>query len=558
MESTSSATANPADRTGTGAATIAGPGVGQRAGSRSLGARIAAAVRAARAASVERKFLTVLLLLFFAKGIILTFVHAPYSGHDEVAHYTYLRYVAEEQRIPVIPDLSEWRTTYETARTYDHDRLPPEFWKYCRFTTADWGAGCGGVRASPSPVYAATLPPRGDAIPMGWVYTANHPPLYYLVMTPVYWLSSGQSIEGQLYILRLAAIPFGLLTVLFAYLTARTLFPRDQFLAMMVPAFVAFQPQIAYEAAMLNNDILAICFTSALVSLLALGLKQRFPLRVCLWIGFSFGLAMLAKNTSAVSAPVIAFAMIFGLGVRRWREWLPKGALTALVAALLVWPWFLYMDRTYGDFTALGRIRELQYWNYGRGNSPTIWELLSSRNFVWSRWHETWGAFGWRLNYLSSDLMRIILWVTLVGTVGIGVWAYRFWTVQKPILREDDPARAAALRARAESVFDLQRWQVVGILTMGVTCLVSYYAILQFGTTFSLTQARYYFPAIVPAAILLMLGFRALFPESWLPYVQTALFAGMIAMTVTIYTAYVLPYWATADKRYTDILPFYR
>ena len=521
--------------------------------SRSLAGRIAAAVRSA---TVERKFLAVLLVLFFAKGIILTFVHAPYTGHDEVAHYAYLRYVADERRLPVIPDLNEWSEGFSGRGSSSHDRMPPELWKYCRYATSDWGAGCQGADRLEQPVYEAFL--MGSAIPMGWVYTANHPPLYYLVMTPVAWLSAGQSIEGQLYILRLAAIPFGLLTVLFAYLTTRTLFPRDRFLALMVPAFVAFQPQIAYEAAMLNNDILAICFTSALIFLLALGLKQRFPLRVCLWIGFSFGLAMLAKNTSAVSAPVIAFAMIFGLGVRRWREWLSKGVLTALVAALLVWPWLLYMDRTYGDFTALGRIRELQYWNYGRGDSPTIWELFSNRNFVWSRWHETWGAFGWRLNYLSAELMRIILWVTLIGTIGIAVWALRFWRVQKPILREDDPTRAAALRHRAESVFDLQRWQVVGILTMGVTCLVSYYAILQFGTTFSLTQARYYFPAIVPAALLLMLGFRALFPREWLPYVQTALFAGMIALTVTIYTAYVIPYWASADKLYREILPFYR
>ena len=504
---------------------------------------VARATSAIRATTATRRFLILLLTIFFAKGVIIAFVHPPFTGHDEVAHYAYLRYVAEERRIPVIPDLNEWRTRRAATRGSAQDQIPPTLWPYCQYATRDWDPGCKAERYRSNPVYAMSL--GGELFPTGWVYTANHPPLYYLVMTPVYWLSSGQSIEGQLYILRLAAIPFGLLTVLFAYLTARTLFPRDQFLAMMVPAFVAFQPQIAYEAAMLNNDILAICFTSALIYLLALGLKQRFPLRVCLWIGFSFGLAMLAKNTSAVSAPVIAFAMIFGLGVRRWREWLPKGALTALVAALLVWPWFLYMDRTYGDFTALGRINELQYWNYNDSEAPSIWGQLSSESFVWDRWRETWGHFGWRLIFLSSSLYRVLLWVTLVGTVGIGVWAYRFWTVQKPILREDDPARAAALRARAESVFDLQRWQVVGILTMGVTCLVSYYAILQFGTTFSLTQARYYFPAIIPAAILLMLGFRALFPEHALRWVRTGLFVAMVVLTLVIYSGYVIPYWTT-------------
>jgi len=378
------------------------------------------------------------------------------------------------------------------------------------------------------------------------------------VMAPVYWLSTSQSIEGQLYVLRLAAIPFGLLTILSAYLTVRTLLPRDQFVAMMVPALVVFQPQIAYEAAMLNNDILAIACTSAVVYFLTLGLKRRFPVRICLLIGFSLGLAMLAKNTSATAAPIIAFAMVLGLGVRNWRAWLSKGAITAATAALLIWPWFLYLYRTYGDFTAFGRIRELQYWNYNRGDAPSIWGQLSNKGFVWDRWRETWGHFGWRRIWLSDDLYGLLLWITMIGTVGIGLWAYRFWKVQQPILQADDPAKATALRARAESIFDLERWQVVGILTMGVTCLVSYYAILQFGTTFSLTQARYYFTAIIPAAILLMLGFRALFPKRVLHYAQTGLFLAMVGLTLVIYTGYVIPYWASKGKLFVHIDPFYR
>jgi len=551
LESTSPGTATPTERSEPGADEIAESG--ELTGSR--GDRIVSAITGA---SVEHKFLAALLILFLAKGIILTFVHAPYTGHDEVAHYAYLETVVEAHRLPVIPDLTEWRVAYEEVGISAHDRIPPGFWKYCRFTTPDWGAGCAGINREQDAVYAATLPPRGDLIPTGWIYTANHPPLYYIVMAPIFWLSSSQSIEGQLYILRLAAIPFGLLTVLFAYLTVRTLLPRDQFLAMMVPAFVVFQPQIAYEAAMLNNDILAITFTSALIYLLALGLKYRFPLRTCLWIGFCFGLAILSKNTAATAAPIIAFAMVLGLGVHNWRAWLAKGAVTAAVAGILIWPWFLYMYRTYGDFTALGRIRELQYWNYNREEAPSIWNQLSSKSFAWERWKESWGHFGWRRIFLSNDLYGLLLWITIIGTVGIGLWAYRFWKVQEPILREDDPVRANAMRARAEAIFDLERWQVLGVATMGITCIVSYYAILQFGTTFSLTQARYYFTAIIPAAILVMLGFRSLFPKSWLPYVQAALFMGMVSLTLVIYTAYVIPYWASADKRYLDILPFYR
>jgi 4-amino-4-deoxy-L-arabinose transferase-like glycosyltransferase len=392
------------------------------------------------------------------------------------------------------------------------------------------------------------------------VYTANHPPLYYLVMTPLYWLSDGASIEARLYLLRLAAIPFGLLTVLFAYLTARTLFPRDRFLAMTVPAFVAFQPQISYEGAMLNNDVLAITFTSAVVYLLARGLRDRFPIRIVVLIGFCYGLAVLSKNTALTTGAIIAFAMVLGLGVRKWREWLPKGFIAAGTTALMIWPWYLYMYRTYGDFTGLGRIDALQgWWNYGGSDlRPSIWDQLSSKPFFWMRWGETWGYFGWRLIPLGTDLLRVLLWITLVGTIGIAVWAMRLWWVNHRLLKAETDEQAREIARAADGVFVLERWQVVGVLTMGVTCLLAYYAILQFGKTFSLTQARYFFPAIVPAAVLLMLGFRSLLPRRWLPYGRATIFLGLVILTVVIYSAYVLPYWASADKAFRDIDPFYQ
>jgi hypothetical protein len=63
----------------------------------------------------EKRFITLLLVLFIAKGVIITFAHAPYSGHDEVAHYAYLQVVAEEGRIPELPDLEEWRASMSTT-----------------------------------------------------------------------------------------------------------------------------------------------------------------------------------------------------------------------------------------------------------------------------------------------------------------------------------------------------------------------------------------------------------------------------------------------------------
>jgi 4-amino-4-deoxy-L-arabinose transferase-like glycosyltransferase len=506
----------------------------------------------------ERRFVTLLLLVFIAKGVILTFVHAPYSGHDEVAHYAYLQVLSEEGRVPLLPELTAWRDVYQADGEYSHDRIPGEFWKYCRRATIDWSPGCQDPRFLDQPIYAMSL--AGEYFPTGWIYTANHPPLYYLVMSPLYWLTESFSIESQLYALRLAAIPFGVLTMVMGWLTARTLFRGDRFLSLMVPAFIAFQPQISYEAAMLNNDILAIAFTSVVVYLLVRGLRQGFPLGTVALVGFFYGLAVLSKNTSLTTGAIIAAAMILGIGVRRWREWLAKGALVATVAGLMIWPWYLYMWKTYGDFTGLARIRELQYWNYDGSERPTVWAQLVSKRFFFMRWRETWGEFGWRLVPLGDPetrewwLLRLLLLVSLVAAIGLAVWAIRLYRTQRRMLAPDDRGPGIA----PDAIFVMARWQVVGVLTMGLTCGLAYYAILQFGTTFSLTQARYYFPAIVPAAILFVLGLRAILPRRWHPYAQAGLVLGLALLNVVIYSAYVLPFWSTAGIDTVDLPQFYR
>lgn len=509
---------------------------------------LARAWAAILAASVERKFITILLLIFLAKGIAISFIHVPFSGHDEIAHYTYLETVATEHRVPVIPDLAEWQATYEANGTDTADRMPAKLWPYCQFVTRDWGF-CGDPKCE-EPCFLQYIPDGNNNYgigPNGWVYTANHPPLYYIVMTPLFWLSDGWSLTNQLYLLRLAAIPFGMLTVLFSYLAVRALFPTDRFLAFTVPAFVAFQPQISYESAMLNNDILAIAFTSGVVWLVILGLRKRFPVWNVLLIGFLYGLAMLSKNTSATAGAIIAFAMIAGLGWKHWKAWLPKGALAALTAGLLVWPWYLFMWTTYGNFTALRQIRQLQWWNYTNGEEPTIWSQLSSKRFFWNRWGETWGDFGWRLIPLSDTLLRVLFWIALFGVVGLGIYAIRFWRAQRPILAAATDEEAAAIAAREDSTLGIARWQVVALVTLGLSCVLAYFAILQFGLTFSLTQARYFFPAITAGSILMMLGIRSWFPARWLPWVQVAIFVGLLVLNLVIYSEYVVP-WSNTGQ----------
>lgn len=498
--------------------------------------------------SVASRVLVVMLTVFFLKGIVIAHIHDPFTGHDEVAHYAYLRVVATEGRVPLIPDPAMWKAPDAIANPNAFDRIPSYFWKYCQFSTQDW-SGCGDNQC-PDSCYLHVDKTDGKIMPAGWIYTANHPPLYYLMMTSIYWLTDHLTPEEQLVWFRYAAIPFGMLTVLLAYHTVRVLFPNDprQFLAITVPAVVAFQPQVSYEAAMLNNDILAIALTSVVIWLTAIGLRKRFPVWNCVLIGAFLGLALLAKTTSITVAALIAVAMVLGLGWRNWRAWVPRGMIAAGVAGLVAWPWFLYMYLTYGDFTALNRIHALQWWNYADIPAPTIWTQLTDREFVWRIWGQIWGGFGWHLISLSDDLLRILYYAVLFGAWGLAIYVAR---VSIPVLTkarrkgtQQTAPHSASTRALA---MPFDRAQVIGLAMLGVMAVVSYAAILQFGTQFQGTQARYAFPSVNACAILLMVGVRSWFPKRWLPMVAIIVIVGLIWLNLEIYRTYVIP-WNEAHR----------
>jgi 4-amino-4-deoxy-L-arabinose transferase-like glycosyltransferase len=345
-------------------------------------------------------------------------------------------------------------------------------------------------------------------------------------MTPLYWASDRYSPETQQYLLRMAAIPFGIATVVLAFLLARTLFPGDKFLAMAVPTFVAFQPQISYEASMVNNDILAIALYSLILYLVVVGIRDRFPIRTTLVIGLALGLALLTKGTALTVAPVIALAILLAVGWKNVRGWIGRGALVAMPAAVLAAPWYVFLYRTYGNLDGLDQIEALQYWNNPAG---TFFGMLTDRQFVIMRFRETWGEFGWRDIPLSTTLLWIIAIPTMLAIVGL----VRYLIVAT---RREPPETT-------DPVLRLARWQWIGLAMLGLVCVISYLAVIQFGTRFALTQARYFFPAVNAGTLLLMLGLRTIIPKSFHGYAQGALFAALFLLNAVILTQYVIPHY---------------
>jgi 4-amino-4-deoxy-L-arabinose transferase-like glycosyltransferase len=488
--------------------------------------------------------LALLLVAFTGKQMFSVFAFPAFSGHDEVAHMAYLQIVADERRIPVMPDLDEWqRTRIELRNSLSDDEdeallpgddIPDAFYSWCRYVL-DWYCEPDSPRWGTNPPRVVSV--RGEYFPSGWLYTANHPPLYYLLMTPVHLLSKalGLGVVGEHYALRMAAIPFGAATVLFAFLIARAIFPGDRVLQLTTPALVAFQPQIAYESAMVNNDILSIAMFSWLLWLLVTGLRDGFTGRRCVWLGVALGLGLLVKSTMLVAAPVIALAIVLGTGWRNVRDWLPLGAVVVLPAALIASPWYAFMRRTYGNLDAFAQIAALQgWWNKPAG---TFLGMLFDPAFVGMRFREAWGEYGWRMMPLGLGTLGAIGIGSVICLAGLYLYAV---LLARGIGDPTDPVERP------------EHWQKQALFVLLAACLAAYLAVLQFGTRFALTQSRYLFPVAAAAAMLAALGLRTACPPRFRAWGPAVAIAAMLALNVWLFAAYVLPF----QRNQTDEMPW--
>ncbi len=492
------------------------------------------------ASTTVGKFLLVLFVVFIAKQALTVLVFPPFSGHDEVAHYNYVQTLVSEHRVPELfrcPTDDGRNCLDDSGRLTDTefagwqgDVLPDYFYRYCQFIL-DWSP-CepDNPRWLDDPFRAASWGFIGQ-FPAGTQYAANHPPLYYLMLAPVARAGQSMSPESMQYLLRGMAIPFGLAIILLAFLTARQLFPGDRFLLITVPAFVAFQPQISYESAMVNNDIAGIAFVSLVIYLLARGLRGGFGYALCGWVGAALGLAMLAKSNSLLIIPAIGIAIIAGCGWREWRDWAPKGVVTAGIAGVLLLPWYVWFYRAYGNLDAFEQIRTLQSpWNKAGG---TFTGLLFNRGFVWMRWRETWGEFGWRRIHLDSSVLWGIAFPIIAGLIGLGLFVLLSGYRSRKNESGDGPLG-----------FEMpDRAQAIGVLILLVAIVTAYLAVIQFGTEFALTQARYMFPVVNAFAILVLVGLRTLIPRPVRPLGSGLIVFGLAFMNIIIYTRYVIPYW---------------
>ncbi len=407
---------------------------------------------------VNRLLFSAVLCVYCIAGILYATATPPWQTPDEPAHYNYVKYLAANANFPQL-----------TAPCYDQE--------YLNLLTAQ--------KFRPGLSIATVC------------YEYHQPPLYYLIIEPIFVLSS-----GALQAMRLAGVALGAGVVVLAYFVSSTVFPGQPLIPLGAMAFVAFVPMHVAMLASVNNDALAGLIFAAILLLLLRRIRQATPATLLqnLLLGLLLGIALITKVTIYIAVPLVALGVV--LTARRdgfsWQKMLPPVVVIFGVALLLAAPWYWRNAALYGGADILG---------LGRHNEVVVGQLRTSelvsdvglvgyaRSFGVTTFNSFWGQFGWMAVPMDGRTYRLLALLSLLAGVGLALFV------------------AGQLRREHQPALSRPQWEMLTLLA--ASALLSGLAYGWYNLSFVQFQGRYLFTAIVPLGLFFAVGLDTMLQPRW-------------------------------------------
>ena len=247
-------------------------------------------------------FLVLVGVLFFFRGLQLQCIYPPLEGPDEYQHIAYLTYVEEYGQIPVPGKAIVPKSLYPHLLANPH----------CKH---DWdqthGIGCLQYKD----FYERQAIQTGDPnIPL---YQAQHPPLYYVLASPVFArLRDTFGFRPAVYTLRIINIALAAIAMIFLLSPVKDVFEEKRFLKLVVLA-ISLSPMFLVHVSRVTNDALALVFGGLAVNVLRQMSSQRYLIAKAAVTGGLVGIGVLTKMTVLCVLPAAAvYFLYFALSSR--------------------------------------------------------------------------------------------------------------------------------------------------------------------------------------------------------------------------------------------------
>lgn len=455
--------------------------------------------------------LSLILTVFFLKGLFLSDIIPMFAGQDEHRHYNTIQYLVEpkEKTWPMVHSALKNRTknkletfnlsveikntvvaanldSLDRGESYEKPIYPPGY----------WGTNEAQINARLWPPYNEINPP--DVV-------RHEPLLYHRLASVIEKTFSSDSILVRFYLIRIFSVCLGTLTVLLTYFIAIYAGFRKKY-SLLIAALVAFHPEFGIYLTNVNYDALLI----PLFSLFTLGaiLSLRYGpnwKNVGLMLAAIF-LGLLTKPTAIILIPVfIALAAFYtGRSIQNKKRLALIIGVCLILAAVIIW----LLSISYNLSSLLPGKNLGQDWislqDY-LATSLTIGHFTRASQDYWG------GLLTWTGGSYSVSVSQIIWFFELFSLIGLII--YFFSKRHFPYLPE-----------KKYVIFFIG---MIIALQLGIN-YANWTIFSQSGALVQAAHGRYFFPNLTLHFILVFVGFGALFKKE--RYFNIALLAGLLLM----------------------------
>ena len=463
----------------------------------------------------ERRWLTLILILFLLLGTVYAVVTPAFEASDELWHYPMIRHLADGNPLPVQvfdPALAgPWKQEASQPPLYYYLGAALTFW----IETSDMEEV---LRENPHV-------DNGLITEDGNINLVVHDP----AANP--WQGTLLAVR----VVRLASVLMGAVTVYLTYRIAGAALPGRPEIALGAAAVNAFMPMFLFISGAVNNDNLAIMLSSLalfqMIALVTAGLQQDSEeqgkltgrqIAAWLMLGVVVGLALLTKEgtlglipmawgtcfvvswlerpSSSQKSPSLSATLRWLLGI--FLQSLLYFALVLLPALLIAGWWYWRNVELYGDWlgwnafiAVLGQRAHpasvLQLWGERHGFLMAYWGLFGGVNVPMSSWVYT--------------VLNTLLVIAVIGFAVVLLRALRTWF---PSTRGD----WRSLRGIVDNLlgFVANHFALIAALLFSAAVV---FGLIRWATTTWSSQGRLVFTAISALTTLFMVGLAGWMPR---------------------------------------------
>ncbi|MEN6644491.1 MAG: glycosyltransferase family 39 protein [Armatimonadia bacterium] len=319
---------------------------------------------------------------------VLLAVHVTLAGYyafllplwgsvpDEPLHYSHMKYVAENWRLPVISnpfrDLSEY------------------------YTTAD---------------------PAG---------TAAHGPVYYWTGAVIYKLTENLTLHDQQYVLRLYSVVLGALMVLLAWKSFLLIFRATSeagervWMAFAATALFCLVPHRLMISSVIYTDVMAATTASLFLYVLIRNCYQEAGAKQWFVAGLALGLALLTKQTGLLLVPgaIVALVLVTRARGQAAQVWHNLG--TAVGGTLLVSGWWYVRNLLlyHSPFATEQSTSQVSWADLIFFPGALLWQVWFTLRGLWL---SVWSQVGWLPPWTAHPFYAALLALTAIVGYGLVV-----------------------------------------------------------------------------------------------------------------------------------------